>query len=322
MKRIAGCILFILISIGLGAQEYSLSGYIKDGNNGETLIGATAYVPSLAKGITSNEYGFYSLTLPAGSYTVEYSYLGFETMTKTVNLNQNVKLDVELGINENQLQEVVVTAEAQDKNITDVQMSVEKLDIQTIKSMPALLGEVEIIRSLQLLPGVTSVGEGATGFNVRGGSIDQNLVLLDEAPVYNSSHLFGFFSVFNPDAVKDVKLYKGGIPARYGGRLSSILDVRMKEGNNKKLTVNGGIGLIFSRLSIEAPIVKDKASFIVAARRSYIDVLAGPFLNEDFDDTVLNFYDLTLKTNYDIINTLTNSPFSFIVFNLKATESV
>ncbi len=282
------------------AQEYSVNGYIKDGNNGETLIGATAFIPSLGKGVTSNEYGFYSLTLPQGEYIIEFSYLGFETLSKTVSLTQNTKLDIEMGLDANELQEIVVTAEAEDNNVTDIQMSVEKLDIQTIKSMPALLGEVEIIRSLQLLPGVTSVGEGATGFNVRGGSIDQNLVLLDEAPVYNSSHLFGFFSVFNPDAVKDVKLYKGGIPSRYGGRLSSILDVRMKEGNSKNLEINGGIGLIFSRLSVEAPIIKDKASFIVAGRRSYIDILAGPFLNEDFEDTVLNFYDLTAKANYNI----------------------
>ena len=179
-------------------------------------------------------------------------------------------------------------------------MSVNKMDIQTIKKMPSLLGEIEILRSIQLLPGVSSVGEGASGFNVRGGSIDQNLVLLDEAPVFNSSHLFGFFSVFNPDAVKDVKLYKGGIPARYGGRLSSILDVRMKEGNSKSLAINGGVGLIFSRLSVEAPIVKDKSSFIVAGRRSYIDVLAGPFLQDGLDGSVLNFYDLTLKTNYNL----------------------
>jgi len=181
MKKLMGAVMALLFTVSLSAQDYSISGYIKDGTSGETLIGATAYVPSLAKGITSNEYGFYSLTLPQGEYVVEYSYLGFETISKTVTLNKNVKMDIEMGATANELQEIVVTAEAEDKNITDVQMSVEKLDIQTIKSMPALLGEVEIIRSLQLLPGVTSVGEGATGFNVRGGSIDQNLVLLDEA---------------------------------------------------------------------------------------------------------------------------------------------
>lgn len=281
------------------AQEnVTVSGYIKDGSNGETLIGATAFIPDLGLGVTSNEYGFYSISVEAGSYEITYEYLGFEPQKINVDLQQNVTQNVELEFAAAVIEEIVVVAEKEDNNVSDVEMSVNKLDIQTIKSMPSLLGEVEVIRSLQLLPGVTTVGEGATGFNVRGGSIDQNLVLLDEAPVYNSSHLFGFFSVFNPDAVKDVKLYKGGIPARYGGRLASILDVRMKEGNNKKLSLNGGIGIIFSRLSIEAPIVKDKSSFIIAGRRSYIDVLAAPFLNDDLSGSKLNFYDLTLKTNY------------------------
>ncbi len=289
------------MSIALLAQEkYTISGYIKDVTNGETLIGATVYIPGTSKGVSSNEYGFYSLSLESGDYTIDYSYLGYETQSKEIQLSQNITMDVELGFEANTLVEVVVKAEAEDRNVTELEMSVEKLDISTIKSLPAFLGEVEIIRSIQLLPGVSTVGEGATGFNVRGGSIDQNLVLLDEAPVYNSSHLFGFFSVFNPDAVKDVKLYKGGIPARYGGRLSSILDVRMKEGNSKNFEMNGGIGLIFSRLSIEAPIIKDKASFIVAGRRSYADVLAQPFLNDDLKDSKLNFYDLTAKANYNI----------------------
>lgn len=299
LKKLLVTIPFIIGFLGLMAQDkVTLSGYIKDASNGETLIGATAFISELSQGITSNEYGFYSLSVPPGDYTVVFEYLGFEAQQQSVSLNNNVTLSVELAQEASVIAEIVVVGEAEDLNVSDVEMSVNKLDIQTIKSMPTLLGEVEIIRSLQLLPGVTTVGEGATGFNVRGGSIDQNLVLLDEAPVYNSSHLFGFFSVFNPDAVKDVKLYKGGMPARYGGRLSSILDVRMKEGNNKEFEMNGGIGLIFSRLSLEAPIVKDKASFIVAARRSYIDVLAAPFLGDDLSDSSLNFYDLTLKTNY------------------------
>lgn len=284
----------------LGQQKYALSGYINDGETGETLIGATVYVPALQQGVTTNEYGFYSITLPEGTYQIEYSYLGFETIVKTVELNQKTTLTVELGGTAQQLEEVIVTSEAANRNVSDLQMSSNSLDMQTLKKLPALLGEVEVLRSIQLLPGVSTVGEGATGFNVRGGSIDQNLVLLDEAPVYNSAHLFGFFSVFNPDAVKDVELFKGGIPSRYGGRLSSILDVRMKEGNSKRLTVNGGVGVIFSRLAVEAPIVKDKASFIVAGRRSYIDVLAAPFLNDDLGETTLNFYDLTLKTNYKL----------------------
>jgi len=301
MRKLLSMLTFCVSICLVSAQEnFTISGYITDYESGETLIGATALVKELGNGAVSNEYGFYSISVPEGSYTLEFSYIGFGNIIKSVSLSANYKLDVELGEMKNELAEVVVTAKEEDSNVREVSMSVNKLDITTIKSMPTLLGEVEIIRSLQLLPGVNSVGEGATGFNVRGGSIDQNLILLDEAPVYNSSHLFGFFSVFNPDAVKDVKLYKGGIPSRYGGRLSSILDVRMKEGNKKKLNINGGVGFIFSRLSVEAPIIKDKSSLIVAARRSYIDVLAKPFLSESLDGSELNFYDLTLKTNYDI----------------------
>ena len=301
MKRGLPIILVFLALTSAWTQEkFTISGYIKDASNGETLIGATAYISSIGKGITSNEYGFYSLSIPTGSYEIEFAYLGLLTQRRQVQLDKNTTLNIELETEATELNEVVVTAEAEDQNVTEIEMSVNKLDIETIKAVPTLLGEVEVIRSLQLLPGVSTVGEGASGFNVRGGSIDQNLILLDEAPVFNSSHLFGFFSVFNPDAIKDVKLYKGGIPARYGGRLSSILDVRMKEGNSKQFSMDGGVGFIFSRLSLEAPIVKDKASFIVAGRRSYVDVLAKPFLNDELDGSVLNFYDLTLKANYNI----------------------
>ena len=288
-------VIFALPSV---AQEYTLSGYVRDKTDGETLLSATVYLRENGKGTVTNEYGFYSITVEQGTYTISVGYLGYEDLETTISLDQNRTLDFELGLGINELEEVVVSSEEVDQNVKDLQMSTNKLDIATIKSLPSLLGEIDAIKTIQLLPGVSSVGEGAAGFNVRGGTIDQNLVLLDEAPVYNSSHLFGFFSVFNPDAVKDVKLYKGGIPARYGGRLSSILDVRMKEGNNKQFEMNGGIGTIFSRLSIEAPIVKDKSSFIVAGRRSYIDVLAAPFLPEEQEGTVLNFYDLTLKSNY------------------------
>ena len=287
------------LSVGLSAQQrVTVKGYVRDASNGETLIGATVYLNGTTKGTTTNEYGFYSLTVDPGTYTLVASYLGYEDQRKEVELLGNFTEDFELGEAGTQLMEVVVTAEEEDQNVSEVQMSVENLQMSTIERLPALLGEVDVLRSIQLLPGVTSVGEGAAGFNVRGGSIDQNLVVLDEAPVFNSSHLFGFFSVFNPDAVKGVKLYKGGIPARYGGRLSSILDVRMKEGNNKQFEMQGGIGTIFSRLSVEAPLVKDKSSFLLAGRRSYIDVLAAPFLGDDLDGTRLNFYDLTLKTNY------------------------
>ena len=281
-----------------GDREGTIKGYVRDAANGETLIGATVQVDGQGVGTTTNVYGFYSLTLPDGAYELVVSYLGYEDVRREVALALTATEDFELAESGEQLVEVVVTGEVQDANVSERQMSVERLDMRTIQKMPALLGEKDVLRSIQLLPGVTSVGEGAAGFNVRGGSIDQNLVLLDEAPVYNSSHLFGFFSVFNPDAVKGVELYKGGIPARFGGRLSSILDVRMREGNNKGFQADGGIGTIFSRLSLEAPIVKDRSSFLVAGRRSYIDILAQPFLPETFEGTRLSFYDLTLKTNY------------------------
>lgn len=290
-------VLFFSFSF-LQAQEYTISGYVRDIENGETLIGSFVYLAENGASTVSNEYGFYSITVEKGVYTLHGTYLGYEDNIQSITLDQNRTINIDLSPDANTLDEVVVTAEEVDRNVKSLEMSVNKLDIKTIQKLPTLLGETEILRGIQLLPGVTSVGEGAAGFNVRGGSIDQNLVLLDEAPVYNSSHLFGFFSVFNPDAVKDVKLYKGGIPARFGGRLSSILDVRMKEGNNKNFEVNGGVGTIFSRLSVEGPIVKDKSSFVVAGRRSYIDVLAAPFLDDDAGETVLNFYDLTLKTNY------------------------
>jgi TonB dependent receptor/CarboxypepD_reg-like domain/TonB-dependent Receptor Plug Domain len=291
----------IFLSASLYAQEkLTISGYIKNAASGEEQIGASIYVKELGNGTTSNAYGFYSLTLPKGKYTLVTTYIGFETLTKTVELSENVKLNFEIVEKSNQLKEVIVKADKPEDNVENIEMSVNKLDIKTIQKMPALLGEVDLIKSIQLLPGVATVGEGASGFNVRGGSIDQNLVLLDEAPVYNSSHLFGFFSVFNPDAVKNINLVKGGIPAQFGGRLSSILDVRMKEGNEKEITTSGGIGLIFSRLSIEGPIAKDKASFILAGRRSYIDVLAKPFLKGELKDSKLYFYDLTAKVNYKL----------------------
>jgi hypothetical protein len=282
-------------------EKHTLSGYVKDAKNGEALIGVNVYVKGTTTGATTNVYGFYSLTLPSGTYEIVISSVGYTNQTRTVSLATNQKLDLELSDADVQLQEVEVTAEEDaDANVKSIEMSTLKVDIKTIQRIPAFLGEVDVIRSIQLLPGVSTVGEGATGFNVRGGGIDQNLVLLDEAPVYNSAHLFGFFSVFNPDAVKDVKLIKGGIPAEYGGRLSSLLDVRMKEGNAKRLSVSGGVGAIFSRLLVEAPIVKDKASFVVAARRSYIDVLAKPFLTGDLRDARFNFYDLTAKVNWQV----------------------
>lgn len=293
--------LFLFFPGLLWAQKSTVSGYVKEAASGEGLIGASVYVKELKTGNVTNTYGFYSLTLPLGKYTLVFSSSGFKKLEREIQVNaKSQELSVELSTDARELAEVFVKARANDENVTGIEMSVNKVDMKTIRKIPALLGEVDLVRAIQLLPGVSTVGEGASGFNVRGGGVDQNLVLLDDAPVYNSSHLFGFFSVFNPDAVKDVKLFKGGIPSMYGGRASSILDVKMKEGNAKKLEVNGGVGVIFSRLSIEAPIVKDKASFIVAARRSYIDVLAKPFLKGDNANASFSFYDLTAKVNYTI----------------------
>lgn len=296
-------LLLVLYSASGHAQgKFTLSGYAKDATNGEVLVGASVFIKEMSGGVVTNAYGFYSITLPAGKYSVEISYIGYDKLMREADLQENVRLDVELMTQSNQLQELVVTAEEEDRaaNVKSLEMSTNKLDIKTIQKIPAFLGEVDVIKSLQLLPGVSTVGEGASGFNVRGGSVGQNLILLDEAPVYNSSHMLGFFSVFNPDAVKDTKLYKGAVPARYGGRLASLLDVRMKEGNSKEFEANGGIGTIFSRMAVEGPINKGKGSFIVAGRRSYIDILARPFVDILSDGGALNFYDITLKGNYNL----------------------
>jgi len=281
------------------SQTFTVSGNVKSISDGEDMISAYIFVKGRDEGTVTNVYGFYSLTLPVGNYTLIYSYTGFTQMEKEVDLTiSDATINVELTKEVNELNVVEIKNKKSTDNFKKVEMSTIKLDIEQIKKIPALLGEADVIKSIQLLPGVSTVGEGATGFNVRGGGVDQNLVLLDEAPVFNSSHLFGFFSVFNPDAVKSVKLIKGGIPAEYGGRLSSILDVRMKDGNKKKFAGEGGLGLLFSRLTLEAPIVKDKGSFILAGRRSYADVLAKPFLSESLKDAKFYFYDLTAKANY------------------------
>ncbi|MFT4032869.1 MAG: TonB-dependent receptor [Siphonobacter sp.] len=305
MKRflLTWILAFILTGIVTAqtVDKSSVAGYVKDAANGEGLIGVSVYVKELATGITTNSYGFYSLTLPRGNYTLIFTFVGYQRLQQPITLGvEEAKLNAEMKETGVQLKDVVVSAQQADENVKSVEMSVNKIDMKTIRQMPALLGEVDLVRSIQLLPGVSTVGEGASGFNVRGGDVGQNLVLLDEAPVYNSSHLFGFFSVFNPDAVKDVKLVKGGIPANYGGRISSILDVRMKEGNTKKEEIDGGIGLIFSRLTYSRPVLKGKGSFVVAARRSYIDILAKPFLTGDLKGAVFNFYDLTAKANYQL----------------------
>ena len=279
------------------AQNVTLSGYIRDAASGEELISASI-VNESRQGTVTNIYGFYSLTLPAGEYTFTISYIGYETMTKKVNLNESQTVNFELKEATNELQEVQVTAKKLDENLNRAEMSTTQLTAKQIKTIPQFLGEFDVIRSITLLPGVTTVGEGASGFNVRGGKTDQNLILLDEAPVYNSSHIFGFFSVFNGDAVRDLKLYKGGIPAPFGGRLSSVLDVRQKEGNTKEYGGTVGLGLLSSRVMFEGPIVQDKASFMIAGRRSYQDVLLKASPNDDINNIIANFYDLNAKVNY------------------------
>ena len=293
-------IVFHTLSNVYSQNFYTLSGYIRDAANGEGLIGANIYVSGIQNGVNTNVYGFYSIKLPEGEHTLTITYVGYIKQTRTIVLDKNLTIDFELKEDSKILDEVLVMGERPDENIKSTEISVNKVEMKTIRKMPALLGEIDLIRSILFLPGVSSVGEGSSGFNVRGGAIDQNLVLLDEAPVYNSSHLLGFFSIFNPDVVKDVKLIKGGIPANYGGRVSSILDVRMKEGNNKKTQFSGGIGTIFSRLTLESPIVKDKGSFVLALRRSYIDLLAKPFLNKSLRKVKFYFYDFTAKANYTI----------------------
>jgi hypothetical protein len=290
-------ILFIALSSFITAQEkHTFSGTITDSQSNETLIGVNIIFPELQSGTMTNEYGFFSITLPAGTYKVQLSYLGYTTISESIELNSDVSKKFKLIESAESLDEVVIINDVEKLNIKKPQMSVNALSIKTIKNMPVVLGEVDVIKSITLLPGVTNAGEGSSGFNVRGGGADQNLILLDEASIFNSSHLFGFFSVFNPDAIKDIKLYKGGIPAKYGGRVSSVLDIYQKEGNSSEFHMNGGIGLISSRLLAEGPIKKDKGSFLLGGRSSYAHLFLPLF---DLDN-VAYFYDLNTKLSYRI----------------------
>lgn len=289
--------LFLISSIAIAQSSYTLSGSITDKSNGETLFGASVFLKGTTTGVITNEYGFYSLTAPEGNYTLIISYMGYAEIEQEVTLTSSQKFNFEIAEYSTSLDEVVVTAEEPERVILKKpEMSVVKMNIATVKQMPVVMGEVDILKSLQMLPGVTNNGEGSGGFHVRGGGGDQNLVLLDEAIIYNTSHMFGFFSVFNADAIKDMKLYKGGIPARFGGRVSSVLDVRQKDGNRKKLALTGGIGIISSRLTVEGPILNDKGSFLIAGRRSYIDLI----MKAAGEDNSASFYDLNLKTSYSI----------------------
>lgn len=277
-------------------QRFTLSGTVANKSNNETLIGATISIPAAKISITTNSYGFYSITLPKGDYIIVISYTGFDNVEEKISLTQNTKRNFVMTEGGKSLEEVVVKANKTRVNIGKPEMSTNKLSIATIKKMPAMMGEVDVLKSVLQLPGVTNAQEGATGFNVRGGAVDGNLVLLDEAVVYNTSHLFGFFSVFNSDVIKDLKLYKGGIPANFGGRISSVLDIYQKEGNNKAFHMNGGIGAISSRLLAEGPIVKEKSSFVVAARGSYMNLL----LKLADEPNRVSFYDINTKLNYKL----------------------
>ncbi|TYP98160.1 outer membrane receptor protein involved in Fe transport [Tenacibaculum adriaticum] len=288
--------LVVLSKVKKQTEKFTISGTISDAETNETLIGVSIYFPEINAGVTTNEYGFYSITLPEGDYTVSISYLGFTTIEEKISLTQNIQKNYSLVPESDNLDEVVITSNKQKTNIRKPEMSVSKLSISTIKKMPVVMGEVDIIKSALQLPGVTNAGEGTAGFNVRGGASDQNLILLDEATVFNTSHLFGFFSVFNSDVIKDLKLYKGGIPANYGGRVSSVLDIYQKEGNSKDYNFSGGIGLVSARLLAEGPIVKDKSSFVVAGRGSYGHL----FLKLANDPNSAYFYDLNTKLNYKI----------------------
>ena len=282
------------------SQQHTLSGYVKDALTGEALIGVSIYVEKESKGATTNVYGFYSISLKSGEYEVKYSYVGYADILKNIQFKDHVRLNIDLKESQDLLDEVVIDAKQSDENTTGTQMGQIELSIDKIKTIPAFMGEVDILKTIQFLPGVSSGGEGNTGFYVRGGGPDQNLILLDEATVYNASHLFGFFSVFNADAIKNVKLIKGGMPSNYGGRLSSVLDITMKDGNYKSFQADGGIGLIASRLTLQGPIKEDTASFILSGRRTYIDVLAKPLISDTsaFKGSGYYFYDLTAKLNW------------------------
>lgn len=300
MMKIVLAIISLVCTVQVFAQQYVLSGVLRDGESGETLIGAVISVEGGDQATSTNAYGFYSLSLPAGKYKVLLSYVGYETRIMDVDLSASQRLNAELSPVDNLLDEVVVSAKKKDRNVRDAQMGALNFTIEEIKNVPVLFGEKDLLKTIQLLPGVQSGGEGSSNFYVRGGGSDQNLILLDEATVYNASHLLGFFSTFNSDAIKDVQLYKGGIPAQFGGRISSVLDIAMMDGNQKRFSAEGGIGLIASRLKLEAPIVKDKSSFMISARRTYADMFLKLSNDEDVNKSKLYFYDLNAKLNYKL----------------------
>ena len=294
------CLSFLSLSSTAQSAKVTISGYIRDVNSGENLPAASVGITELKRGVNSNSYGFYSISVPKGMYTCKVSYLGYETQLLSINADKDQKLNIEMQPKSAVKKEVVVKDKRKDENVKSTEMGMHQLSMENVKKLPVIMGEVDVLKSLQLLPGVSSAGEGQSGFYVRGGGPDQNMILLDDAVVYNTGHLFGFFSVFNGDAIKNVTLIKGAAPANYGGRLSSVVDISMKEGNNRNYQVEGGVGLIASRLSIQGPIKKNKSSFMVSARRTYIDALVKPFAKKGtaLAGSGYYFYDLNAKMNY------------------------
>ncbi len=325
--RIKILLLLLLIPALSYSQLHTISGYVKEESTGESLLGATIYIKETLKGTTTNQYGFYSLTVPDTAVTLVISYLGFKTQEYKFILDKDIRQNINLISNAIETKEVTITAEKEDRNVQSTEMGRQTLDIDKIKTLPAFMGEIDILKSIQLLPGVSSAGEGNSGYYVRGGGPDQNLILLDEANVYNASHLFGFFSVFNADAVQNVTLTKGNMPANYGGRLASVLDIQMREGNNKEYAFQGGLGFVSSRFTVEGPIKKDTSSFILSARRTFIDLFFGkPFVSEnsDISGNKYYFYDLNAKVNYrlsDKDRVFISGYFGRDVFKFKSPDS-
>jgi hypothetical protein len=316
LKKILPAIFIFLFSYLQAQDKITLNGVVRDAANNETLYGVNIIFPGLNTGTVTNEYGFYSLKIPAGKHQISVSYLGYQTLSQEIQIEKSESLNFNLEESSEILEEVVITEDFERVNIRSPEMSVTKLEINTIKNLPVVFGEVDIVKSLLLLPGISNAGEGSSGFNVRGGAVGQNLILLDEATIYNASHLFGLFSVFNPDAIKNLKLYKGGIPAKYGGRVSSVLDIYQKDGNSKNFHANGGIGLISSRLLVEGPIVKDKGSFLIGGRSSY----AHLFLKLTDNPNSAYFYDLNTKLSYrlnDRNSLLFSGYFGRDIFNIS-----
>lgn len=300
MKYFITTCFFLVLAFMCSAQEkFTINGYIKDSLTGETLIGANISITDQSTGVTTNQYGFYSITLPKGRHKLVFSYIGYKPQETEIAFDENRSINVLLMPLSTDLNNVTVLAKKRENNVKTAQMGKVELTVSTVKALPAFLGESDILKSLQLLPGVRNAGEGNAGFYVRGGGPDQNLILLDDAVVYNTGHLFGFFSVFNSDAIKSLSLIKGGMPAQYGGRLSSVIDIAMKDGNSNKTEVDAGIGLIASRLAIQGPIKKNKASFMISGRRTYVDAFTAPALKtSNYKGSGYYFYDLNAKINY------------------------